>query len=136
MIERTAEVSQKAVERINKLLKEENYPGNIDILLIDRFGNLVAQRIRYSDIEEAMESTFTLIASCNTISKTFAQGDATECIIRGEKGYIIAVEVEPTILVAAGIPDRQLGIMLQRLRSTAKKIKKIIEEDAMEKVTV
>ncbi|MEM1885077.1 MAG: hypothetical protein QXZ24_05660, partial [Candidatus Jordarchaeales archaeon] len=104
----------------------ENYPGNVDILVLDLSGNMVVERLKYSDPEKALESAFSLFSACNLISKAFIQGDVTECIVHGTKGFIIAMEAGQVILVAAGIPEHQLGLMLQKLRGTVKKVRSIL----------
>lgn len=125
-MERASYISKEAIERLHTLLKKEDYPGSMDLLVIDLSGNMVVERLRYSELEDALESAFNLISACNFISKAFVQGDATECIVHGTKGYIVAVEAGQAILVAAGIPEHQLGLMLQKLRGTAKKIKNLL----------
>ncbi|MBS7287372.1 MAG: hypothetical protein KIH01_01125 [Candidatus Freyarchaeota archaeon] len=125
-MERVNYIGKEATEKLHTLLKNEGYPGSVDLLVVDLAGNMVAERLRYSELEDALESAFSLISACNSISKAFVQGDATECIVHGTKGYIVAVEAGQAILVAAGIPEHQLGLMLQKLRGTAKKIKNLL----------
>jgi len=128
LMERISYIGKNVVEKLNALLKSEGYPGSIDLLVVDLSGNLLVERLRYSELENALESTFSLISACSSISKSFVQGDVTECIVHGTKGYIVAVEAGPAILIAAGIPEHQLGLTLQRLRGTAKKIRILLQE--------
>lgn len=126
MMERVSPISKELADKLNVLLKNENYPGNVDILVLDFSGNMVVERLKYSDPEKALESAFSLFSACNLISKAFIQGDATECIVHGTKGFIVAIEAGQVILVAAGIPEHQLGLMLQKLRGTAKKVRSVL----------
>ncbi len=126
LMEKVSWVDQKILERLNDLLRNEKYPSSVDLLVVNQSGRLMAERLRYSKVEEALEGTLTLMSACDSIAKSFVQGDATECIIHGTKGYVVAVEAGSAVLIAAGIPASQLGLMLQKLRGTAKKIKELL----------